>query len=231
MEVIVGTCGWTYLNARKLFGNGWKAKFPNKLAAYASLFDAVEVNSTFYSLPLEETARRWRKVVPESFIFTVKMHRSITHEQPFEPSELLEKFFNIARVLRAEIVLIQAPKSFKFSEENRKKVEDFLSTLPGEFKYALELRGWDVKQVRALGHIVVVDPFATPPPTQEEAYFRLHGAPPGERMYYYKYTEEDLRKLKALVLEGPWKKAWVFFNNIWMYDNALQFKAMLYGSK
>ncbi len=229
MRVLVGTCGWTYMNARKYFGNGWKAQFPNKLAAYASLFETVEVNSTFYNLPLPETARRWRKAVPDDFIFNVKMHRSLTHERPFEPSDILEKFFEIAEILRAEIVLIQTPKSFKDTEGNIKKVENFLSTLPTKFKYALELRGWDIGNVLKLGHIVVVDPFATSPPPQKEAYFRLHGSPPGERMYYYKYTTEDLQKLKEIVLNGSWEKIWVFFNNVWMYDNALEFRRMLHG--
>ena len=220
----VGTCGWGFLQPRKL---GIDA-YTSTLNAYAQIFDSVEVNHTFYRIPKEDTAKRWRTEVPENFTFTVKAYRGITHEKHFENcEEYTENVLNIAKILKAPIVLFQTPKSFKQTKDNERKVIDFLSTLPKSFRYALELRGWQWKTTFA-DWIWVVDPFAQQPPSQEEHYLRLHGQPPGNRMYHYKYTDDDLNWLanfvKNLEKEG---NVWVFFNNVWMYENALRFKSII----
>ena len=69
-----------------------------------------------------------------------------------------------------------------------------------------------------------VDPYARKPVTKNTAYFRLHGVPPGDKMYYYEYTEEDLKKL--IVMCKPFNIVYCFFNNMYMYQNALQFRSM-----
>ncbi len=227
----IGTCGWGYLNAKKYFGSDWKTRFTSKLQAYAQLFDCVEVNSTFYRLPRTSTAKRWREEVPDSFVFTVKMWRTITHEKRFQHvEEETEAFLTIARTLRAPIILIQTPKSFRQTEENEHLVLEYLSTLPSTFSYALELRGWKYAS-RFSSWIWVVDPFAASPPEQDTYYFRLHGAPPGSKMYYYQYTDADLEKLANIVLSLPSDDVWIFFNNIWMYDDALRFKEVVLRRK
>jgi uncharacterized protein YecE (DUF72 family) len=162
-------------------------------------------------------------------VFAVKMYRGVTHEKRFKNvEEETERTLDVAEALRAPIILIQTPKSFKQTEENEKKVLDYLSTLPNTFRYALELRGWTWKE-RFAEWIWVIDPFAAKPVDQEEYYFRLHGKPPGERMYHYKYTDADLERLKELVLSLNTENIWVFFNNVWMYEDALRLKGMLNG--
>ncbi len=223
----VGTCGWGFLRPKKM----GIQDYSSTLNAYAQLFDVVEVNYTFYRIPRVDTAKRWRKEVPKEFTFTVKAYKGITHEKRFENcDEDVEKTLQIAKILNAPIVLFQTPKSFKQTAENERKILEFLSTLPKGFKYALELRGWQWSDVFR-EWIWVVDPFAQSPPEQREYYFRLHGAPPGNRMYHYMYTDDDLRwlagEIKAL---GKDAEVWVFFNNIWMYEDALRFKELLEGN-
>lgn len=227
----VGTCGWGYLNAKQYFGEGWRERFVSKLQAYAQLFDCVEVNSTFYRLPRLATAEKWRKEVPDNFVFTVKAYRGITHDKRFEGVEReTEQLLAIARALRAPIILIQTPKSFRDTEENVQRVQDYLSTLPNDFTYALELRGWGRESIAKIldkRTIHVVDPFAERPLEQDVYYFRLHGSPPGDRMYYYQYRDEDLRWLADYVRTLEAREIWIFFNNIWMYDDALRFKRLI----
>jgi uncharacterized protein YecE (DUF72 family) len=223
--VRVGTCGWGYFRPKN-FGI---TEYSSVLEAYSRLFDTVEVNSTFYRIPRASTAERWRKQVPENFVFTVKMYKGVTHEKRFENvEEETERILEIAKALKAPIILIQTPKSFKQTRENERKVINYIATLPKTFRYALELRGWNWSDKFA-DWIWVVDPFAERPVEQGEYYFRLHGKPPGERMYHYKYTEEDLARLKELVLSLNTDKIWMFFNNVWMYEDALRFKGMLHG--
>ena len=217
----IGTCGWGFLRPKRLGITG-----TSTLNAYSKLFDVVEVNYTFYRIPREDTVKRWRKEVPEDFVFTVKAYKGITHEKLFENcDEDVEAILKIAKILKAPIILFQTPKSFKQTPENERKVLNFLETLPNKIQYALELRSWNWDE-RFSKWIWVVDPFAQEPPEQEVYYFRLHGSPPGERMYHYRYTDDDLKHLTEVVrkLEGD---RWVFFNNVWMYEDALRFKQLL----
>ena len=76
--------------------------------------------------------------------------------------------------------------------------------------------------------IHVVDPFRwTGLSRHRIAYFRLHGIGGVEANYGYGYTQRDLRALKGFMGEMEAKRAFVFFNNISMARDALQFKRMI----
>ena len=73
--VRVGTAGWALPVA-------FRDQFPadgSHLARYASVFGAVEINSSFYRAHLRSTYSRWAASVPEDFRFSVKMPKTITH--------------------------------------------------------------------------------------------------------------------------------------------------------
>jgi hypothetical protein len=77
-----------------------------------------------------------------------------------------------------------------------------------------------------VGH--VADPFKVMPAyTSEVAYFRLHGL--GENMYYYQYSDLELRRLKGLVsvYEVAGKEIYVLFNNLSMFEDAVRFTKYL----
>ena len=46
---------------------------------FAATFSCVELNRTFYKLPMVKTTRKWREEMPEDFVFTVKAWQAITH--------------------------------------------------------------------------------------------------------------------------------------------------------
>src|SRR5436190_2981557 len=51
----------------------------SRLTYYASLFNSIEINSSFYKIPHSKTLARWCVSVPGNFRFTFKMWRGITH--------------------------------------------------------------------------------------------------------------------------------------------------------
>jgi uncharacterized protein YecE (DUF72 family) len=51
----------------------------SRLAYYSTLFNSIEINSTFYKLHLPATFSRWAEEVQPDFRFTVKLWRGITH--------------------------------------------------------------------------------------------------------------------------------------------------------
>lgn len=72
-----------------------------------------------------------------------------------------------------------------------------------------------------------VDLFVRPPVTDGLAYFRLHGIDG----YYYDYAAEDLDQLQAWCdpYDNAYDDAYVLFNNVSMWDDALRYQAALSG--
>jgi uncharacterized protein YecE (DUF72 family) len=67
----------------------------------------------------------------------------------------------------------------------------------------------------------VVDPFEKTTATPEKRYYRLHG----RGGWRYKYEDDELEELAAMMPKN--KTAYVFFNNIYMTEDALKFKEIL----
>ena len=53
----------------------------NRLTFYASLFNSIEINSSFYRIPQTATVAKWADSVPENFKFTFKLWKGITHSK------------------------------------------------------------------------------------------------------------------------------------------------------
>lgn len=71
----IGTCGYSYFKPE----DGWKERYESKLQAFSDSYNTVELNRTFYKLPMEKTAEKWRKNVYENFEFTLKAWQAMTH--------------------------------------------------------------------------------------------------------------------------------------------------------
>jgi uncharacterized protein YecE (DUF72 family) len=87
-EILVGTASWT---DKTLLASGW---YPpdvttpeQRLRYYASQFPLVEVDSTYYAPPSEQTARLWAQRTPPDFIFDVKAFSLLTGH-PTRPAAL-----------------------------------------------------------------------------------------------------------------------------------------------
>ncbi len=117
------------------------AKQGDFLTQYASVFNSVEGNTTFYNIPNKSTVQKWGKATPDGFKFCFKFHRSITHQKLLEEVEddilnFLETFDPIAD--RLGPFMIQLPP--KFSPDQFVKLEQMVSKLPSAYSYAVEVR-------------------------------------------------------------------------------------------
>ncbi len=64
----------------------YPAEFQDKsrLTYYASLFNSIEINSSFYKIPQIPTVCKWAESVPDNFQFTFKLSKAITHAKGLE---------------------------------------------------------------------------------------------------------------------------------------------------
>jgi uncharacterized protein YecE (DUF72 family) len=112
VSIRVGTSGWQYADWRHAFYEGRPQRL--WLTAYADTFDTVEVNATFYRLPMESAVQRWVDQVPANFVFAVKASRYLTHikrlREPAEPvARLLARIQPLATAGMLGPVLLQFP--------------------------------------------------------------------------------------------------------------------------
>jgi uncharacterized protein YecE (DUF72 family) len=73
----IGTCSW----ADEALSKYWYPKGTpagERLAYYAEHFDTVEVDSTYYRLPVEEMVARWAERTPDEFVMHVKAFAVMT---------------------------------------------------------------------------------------------------------------------------------------------------------
>jgi len=146
-----------------------------------------------------------------------------------------EKTLEICKILDSKICLIQLPASFRDSHENINNAEQFFSSInKNEINIAIELRGWSEENIKTLCEkfdlIHCVDLFAGKPlylSTKEILYTRLHGSPPGKKMYSYKFTLNDLNILKENVDKIYAKQKYILFNNIYMFEDAKEFQKII----
>lgn len=111
------------------------------LKHYAEVFNTVEGNTTFYSLPSPETVARWREATPQSFRFCFKFPRTITHLKGLRgAAEETEEFLARMHPLGERLgpFMLQLPPAFGPNQLSR--LDRFLAGLPATFDYGVELR-------------------------------------------------------------------------------------------
>lgn len=117
------------------------AKQDDFLSQYASVFNTVEGNTTFYNVPNSKTVKRWGKKTPDGFKFCFKFHRSITHERRLHDVEdNVLRFLEVFDPITDRLGPFHIQLSAKFSPREFNKLEELLSYLPNVYSYALEVR-------------------------------------------------------------------------------------------
>jgi len=152
-KIRIGACAWSFDEWRENF---YPPGLPESewLEFYARYFPAVEIDSTFYSAPAENTARRWIEMTPAAFRFTCKLPREITHACRLRDcSAELTSFLRAIEplALKLQVILIQLPPSFA-PKDGRQPLRKFLAQLPRDYRFAIEFRhaGWHRPQIIGL---------------------------------------------------------------------------------
>ena len=127
---------------------GWVGRFytadarpADFLRQYASVFNAVEGNTTFYSLPSADAVARWSDVAPAHFRFSFKLPREITHTRLLDGcSDVALHFLDRMAPLgdRLGPLLLQLPPIF--GPDRLGFLDRFLDGLPEDIAVAVEPR-------------------------------------------------------------------------------------------
>ena len=217
----IGTAGWSI--ARDAADH-----FPTEsssLQRYAARFSAVEINSSFHRPHRVSTWERWRDSVPDSFRFSVKVPKLITHELKLvDCGEALDRFIGEAGALgdKLAILLVQLPPKLELDPGVAAK---FFEALASRSRAAIACEprhgSWFSKDADKLLEGLRVNRVAADPARHEGAgepggwravsYWRLHGSP-----VMYRSSYADRIELYAQTLLGEAERGhetWCIFDN------------------
>lgn len=185
-EIRIGCSGWSY--------KAWNGPFyptgiqpGDYLDFYSSVFDTVEIDSTFYSIPPQNSVRHWDKSTPPGFLFCPKLPMDITHERRLRNvAAPMDHFLQSIAPIREKtgLILAQFPPSMTF-EDSFMDFHNFIEDLPDNWSFAVEFRdnSWFIDKVFKLleDHNVTLAwseiPMAENPgrTTSDHVYMRLVG--------------------------------------------------------
>jgi uncharacterized protein YecE (DUF72 family) len=224
-ELRIGCSGWNYAHWReRIYPKGLPPK--RWLAHYATLFDTVEINNTFYRLPKVSAVQGWVESSPSGFLFAVKMSRYITHIRRLDGLEqgiplFYSRIAPLARSPKMGPVLWQLPPTFKRDDE---RLAETLKALPrGRHCFEFRHPTWYVEEVYSLlrergAALVIPDspkyPFRQIELTADWTFVRFHSGTRGQRG---NYSERELQEWAERI--GGWREAdldvYAYFNNDW----------------
>ena len=213
MKIYTGASGYGY---KEWKGKFYPEKIPPKemLRFYSERLNSVEINNTFYHMPVENVLASWAGQVPDNFIFALKAPQVITHLKRLKNVEEETGYlFSTLSALKQKLgpVLFQFPKSFR---ADRHALEDFLKLIP-DMPCAFEFRSlsWLGPEILDLLHkrgfsLCIADTEENPAneiiSTAPWGYLRLRRSD---------YTDVDLSQWLERISSQKWEKAFVFFKH------------------
>jgi uncharacterized protein YecE (DUF72 family) len=150
-KIFIGTSGWHYAQWRGGF-------YPDQMLGekfldfYQNYFNTVEINNTFYRLPDRKILLDWKNSVPESFLFSPKASRYITHTRKLiDVSIPLKRFILRMEDLEGNLgpILFQLPPDWKI---NLSRLEHFINILSyfkkNFFVFEFSNAGWLTSELK-----------------------------------------------------------------------------------
>jgi uncharacterized protein YecE (DUF72 family) len=220
----VGCSGWNYADWRgRVYPRGMP---PSRwLAHYATLFDTVEVNSTFYRLAKPAAVAAWLEATPPDFVFTVKSSQFLTHMKRLTGIEQgIGRFYAgiapLAESPKLGPVLWQLPERM---QRDMPRLAGALELLPdGRHCFEFRHESWfddDLFELlRAYGVALAIGDHPARPwqpwtLTADWTLLRFHYGARGRRG---NYSDSELRELAPRVAQlAERAEVFAYFNNDW----------------
>ena len=221
LKISIGTAGWALPAAeRALFDEG-----ASNLSRYATRFNCVEINSSFYRRHRADTWRRWADSVPQDFRFAVKLPKTITHVNGLaDCRDLIDEFASDTRGLgdKFAVGLVQLPPKLAFDAgvaeaffgDLRSRVSARIACEPRHPSW-FEDDATDILRSNGVARVAadpaIVPGASHPAGSLDLAYWRLHGSP---RIYRSSYEPDALerysREMRSMMATAD---VWCIFDN------------------
>ncbi len=140
-KVFVGCAKWNKKDLKNFYPKGTK----DELTYYASQFNSIELNATFYRIFSAETYQKWNDKTPTNFKFFPKIVQNVSHLRRLndEAYPVLNEYLNATSNLKDKLGTIFLQLHSNFGPKNWDRVERLVSYWPKEYPLSIEFRHTD----------------------------------------------------------------------------------------
>ncbi len=136
-EIYVGCAKWNKADLKGFYPKGTK----DELVHYASQFNSIELNATFYRIFPAQQFENWHEKTPKGFKFFPKLNQEISHwKRLVEVKNVVENYLYNASNLKEKLGTIFLQMHNNFSPKDFNRVVDFVENWPMELPLAIEFR-------------------------------------------------------------------------------------------
>lgn len=141
LNVYVGCAKWNRQDLKNFYPRGTK----DELVYYASQFNSIELNATFYRIFPAEQYQKWYDKTPENFKFFPKIANDISHLRRLNDKvyPIVDRFLEVTSNLKEKLGTIFLQMHGNFDPKNWDRVIRFVEYWPKEFPLAMEFRHTD----------------------------------------------------------------------------------------
>ncbi|MEL7586190.1 MAG: DUF72 domain-containing protein [Prolixibacteraceae bacterium] len=136
-EVYVGCAKWNKTDLKNFYPRGTK----DELAYYATQFNSIELNATFYNMYDAEKIIGWKEKTPGDFRFFPKVNQLISHLKRLNNTDpVVEEYCDIISHFEEKLGMVFLQLHNNFGYKNFEKLAHFIEIFPKAIPLAVEMR-------------------------------------------------------------------------------------------
>lgn len=136
-NISIGCAKWNKTDLKGFYPKGTK----DELTYYATQFNSIELNATFYSLPSSEQVLTWKEKTPSNFKFFPKITNTVSHfRRLLNIDDVVTQFATAVLNFDEKLGMVFLQLHDNFKPKDYERLEQFVNKWPKEVSLAIELR-------------------------------------------------------------------------------------------
>ncbi len=136
-NISIGCAKWNKTDLKGFYPRGTK----DELTYYATQFNSIELNATFYGMPTSEQVLTWKEKTPADFKFFPKITNTVSHfRRLLNIDDAVTQFATAVLNFDKKLGMVFLQLHDNFKPKDYERLEQFVSKWPKEVPIAIELR-------------------------------------------------------------------------------------------
>lgn len=136
-NISIGCAKWNKTDLKGFYPKGTK----DELTYYATQFNSIELNATFYGMPSSEQVMTWKEKTPANFKFFPKITNTVSHfRRLLNIDDVVTQFATAVLNFDEKLGMVFLQLHDNFKPKDYERLEQFVNKWPKEVPLAIELR-------------------------------------------------------------------------------------------
>jgi len=136
-NISIGCAKWNKTDLKGFYPKGTK----DELTYYATQFNSIELNATFYGMPTSDQVLTWKEKTPADFKFFPKITNTVSHfRRLLNIDDVVTQFATAVLNFDEKLGMVFLQLHDNFKPKDYERLEQFINKWPKEVPLAIELR-------------------------------------------------------------------------------------------